>query len=130
VRSTDEAEEKAMAEKDAARDARHTSPSGSLAHQVAWTAAGLRRAARSAGVELPVDYARRVAHDGLRLGAELAVTRLGQGVVIRTVADTDDKLPVVVGYADRTCAWYRDGSRHVPAAPAPPQPIRTGGPEL
>ncbi|MGI8751264.1 MAG: hypothetical protein ACR2MN_02940 [Acidimicrobiales bacterium] len=34
-------------------------------HQLTWAAAGLRRAARENGVELPVDYSGRVAADGI-----------------------------------------------------------------
>jgi hypothetical protein len=66
-------------------------------HQIEWVASGLRRVATDAGVELPLDYARRVAADGLALGSELGVTRLGAGVVIHTQPGSDRELPIVVG---------------------------------
>lgn len=95
--------------------------SGLFAHRVAWVASGLRRAAASQGVELPLEYARSVAADGLRFGHELAVTRLGQGVVIRAQPRSEKQLPVLVGYAEPSTQWYRDGSRHLASS--------SGGPE-
>ncbi len=93
-------------------------------HQVAWVAAGLRKAARDAGVDLPVDYVQRVTADGLGRTTQLGVTPLGAGVVIHTVPEDADQLPVVVGYADSGGQWLRDGRRYQPtitaAAPEPP----------
>jgi hypothetical protein len=94
-------------------------------HSVEWSAAGLRRAAADlAGITLPVEFSRTVAADGLRRDPDLAVSRLGDGVVIHTQPDTGRRLPVVLGYADGRGQWYRDGRRHQPtrepaAAPAP-----------
>lgn len=113
------------------RGAGQSAPSRWLvAHRVAWVASGLRRAATGQGVELPVDYARRVAADGLRLADELGVTRLGEGVVIRTVPVTERQLPVVVGYAEARRQWYRDGSRHTPNAAPPAPAVSVEGPSL
>jgi len=86
-------------------------------HQVGWVAEGLRRAAAGQGVELPVAYAGRVATEGLAREDELGVTRLGAGVVIHTVPQAKDHLPVVVGYADARGQWHRDGTRHIEAPP-------------
>lgn len=90
-------------------------------HQIEWVAAGLRRAAASQGVELPVSYARRVAADGLAHEADLGVTRLGAGVVLQTSPQATDRLPVVLGYADAQGQWHRDGRRHIeePAGQSP-----------
>lgn len=84
-------------------------------HRVEWVAAGLRRAAQAAGVQLTVGYSRRVATDGLASAEQLGVTRLGNGVVIHTASDAPDRLPVVVGYADRSGQWCADGRRFVEA---------------
>lgn len=84
-------------------------------HHVEWAAAGLRRAAASAGVALPVDYSQTVAADGLARSPELGVTRLGAGVVLHTQPANNRDLPVVVGYADPRGQWYRDGHRHTTA---------------
>jgi hypothetical protein len=86
-------------------------------HQVERVAAALRRAAADQGVELPVAYARRVATEGLARGGELGVTRLGAGVVIHTVPQAKDRLPVVIGYADSRGQWHRDGTRHIDTPP-------------
>lgn len=89
------------------------------------SAAGLRRAAADlAGIALPVEFSRRVAAHGLAQEPDLAVSRLGDGVVIHTQPDTDRRLPILLGYADARGQWYRDGRRHQPtpapaAAPAP-----------
>ena len=91
---------------------RHTSH-----HQIERVAAGVRRAAAEAGVELPASYARRVAAEGLAQEADLGVTRIGAGVVIHTAAEATDRLPVVVGYADARGQWHRDGSRHIEVPP-------------
>jgi len=82
-------------------------------HRVERVAAGIRQAAAEQGVELPVSYARRVTAEGLALGAELVLTRLGSGVVIHTAPEVKDHVPVVVGYADARGQWHRDGRRYV-----------------
>jgi hypothetical protein len=79
---------------------------------LAWLAAGLRRAANGLGVDLPVAYAHAVAAQALRCGDPVGVTRLGSGVVLHTLSEADDRLPMVLGYADANGQWYRDGSRH------------------
>ena len=84
-------------------------------HRPAWLTTGLRRAARAVSADLPFDYTRRVAADGLGLCDQLGVMRLGHGVVLHTAPDSKCQLPVVFRYADRRC--YRAGSRH-----ALPQP--------
>ena len=96
------------------------------AHQLAWVAAGLRRAAAEAGVELPIDYSHRVAADALSRAGQVALTRLGAGVVIHTAPDTPDRLPEVLGYADAAGQWYRDGSRHRPCNASVVQGVRPG----
>jgi hypothetical protein len=85
--------------------------------QLERTAAGLRRSAHDAGVELPVSYSQRIAADGLGFGPELGVSRLGVGVVIHTRPRTTDRLPIVLGYADNRGQWHRDGRRHLEEAP-------------
>ena len=84
-------------------------------HQIEHVAAGIRRAAAEAGIELPVSYAQRVAAEGLAHEANLGVTRLGAGVVIHTAPQATDRLPVVIGYADARGQWHRDGHRHLEA---------------
>ncbi|MGH9068920.1 MAG: hypothetical protein ACRD0J_15725, partial [Acidimicrobiales bacterium] len=81
-------------------------------HQIAWTAAGLRRAAAEVGVTLPVAYSQAVAADGLRREPNLGVTSLGDGVVLHTSPADNRHLPIVLGYADARGQWYRDGHRH------------------
>jgi len=88
-------------------------------HRVEWVAAGLRRAAHGAGVQLTTGYSRRLAADGLASAEQLGVTRLGNGVVIHTTSDAPERLPVVVGYADRSGQWCADGRRFVEAKPTP-----------
>ncbi len=97
-------------------------------HQVEWVAEGLRRAAAGHGVELSVTYARRVAADRLAHEPELGVTRLGAGVVIHTAPQTNDRLPVMVGYADARGQWHRDGSRHIesPLVEDPTEAVEVG----
>jgi hypothetical protein len=97
-------------------------------HQLARVAAGLRRAAHGLGVDLPVTYAQALATQGLRVGDPVGVTRLGCGVVLHTLPEADDRLPVVLGYADANGQWYRDGSRHQAATEIsePATPIRRG----
>jgi hypothetical protein len=90
-------------------------PAGDRRHQIAWTAAGLRRAAATAGVTLPVDFARAVAADGLERTDQLAVSRSGAGVIIHTRPGSTRQLPVLLGYADARGQWHRDGRRHRPA---------------
>jgi hypothetical protein len=86
-------------------------------HRLIWLAAGLRRAAQDAGVDLPVDYAQRVTVDGIRVCDQLGVTPVGRGVAIHTAPTDDRKLPILLGYADAAGQWYRDGSRHAPPTP-------------
>lgn len=88
-----------------------------LRHRLLWLAAGLRRAAQEAGVDLPVDYTRRVAVDGIHLCDQLGVTRIGRGVAIHTAPADARQLPILLGYADPAGQWYRDGSRHTPPTP-------------
>jgi hypothetical protein len=95
-------------------------------HQVAWVASGVRRAAHEAGVELEVDYARQLSADALSLDSQVGVTRLGAGVVIHTVPESNHKLPVVVGYADHAGQWYRDGRRHTTATRSDPAGSQPG----
>lgn len=84
-------------------------------HQIAWVAAGIRSAAADLGVELPGDYARRVAAETLARCEQAGVTPLGRGVVVHTIAADERTLPVVIGYAEPGGQWYRDGTRHHPA---------------
>jgi hypothetical protein len=84
-------------------------------HQVEDRCAGLRSAARSAGLDLPGSYAQRVVQDaGPRVG--VGVSRLGAGLVIHTNPPNKRSLPVVLGYADGRGQWYRDGKRHIEPA--------------
>jgi hypothetical protein len=102
----------------------------SPAHKVAWLAAGLRRAARGFGVDLPVTYAQAVAAQGLRCDDPLGVTRLGCGVVLHTQPEVADRLPIVLGYADANGQWHRNGSRHQTPTQIPePTPAMRGGME-
>jgi hypothetical protein len=94
------------------------SPTGTDRHSVEWVAAGLRRAAAQVGVTVPVDYARAVAVDGLTRNRELAVSRVGAGIVIHTKPSSHRQLPVLLGYADSRGQWHRDGRRHTTAQPA------------
>lgn len=89
-------------------------------HQIAWVAAGLRSAAGDFGVDLPADYARRVAAETLTRCELVGVTRLGRGIVLHTVPAAERTLPVVIGYAQPGGQWYRDGSRHRSPLVSPP----------
>jgi hypothetical protein len=91
-------------------------------------AAGLRRAARTLGVELPVGYSEAVATAGIAICGQLGVTRLDHSVVIHTVPESPDQPPVLIGYADAAGQWYRDGRRHstLSAAPAPGDEVTLG----
>jgi hypothetical protein len=95
-------------------------------HETAYVAAGLRKAAAEAGVELSVAYSQTVAAYGLAREHELVVRRLGAGVVLHTRPDSDKRLPVVLGYADSRGQWYRDGRRHVELATGPSEEVRDG----
>lgn len=88
-------------------------------HRVDWVARGLRRAASDLGVNLPLDYAHIVAADGLSRAPDLGVTRLGTGVVLHTAPSEAAKLPAVLGYADASGQWHRDGKRHIATAADP-----------
>ena len=87
-------------------------PAGSQAQRVARLAAGIRSAARDAGIVVPQIYAERVAADGAARCHQLGVTRLGDGVVIHTAPESQEELPVVLGYANPDGQWLRDGTRH------------------
>jgi len=65
------------------------------------------------GIELPISYVRAVAREGLSRERALRVHRLGDGVVICTTPRTKDRLPILLGYADRRGQWYSDGHRHL-----------------
>ena len=95
-------------------------------HETAYVAAGLRKAAAEAGVELSVAYSQTVAAYGLAREHELVVRRLGAGVVLHTRPDSDKRLPVVLGYADSRGQWYRDGRRHVGVAAAQSEDVPGG----
>ena len=96
-------------------------------HQVQWVASALRQAAADAGVELPLSYSLALAADGLAREPELAITRLGSGVVVHTKPRDERHLPMVIGYADARGQWYRDGRRHVEA---PDSRAPANGPEV
>jgi hypothetical protein len=85
-------------------------PVGSLAHRSARVAAGLRSAARDAGVELTDSYAAKIAVDGITRCDQLGVTKLGGGVVIHTAPEDVRESPIVLGYANPTGEWLRDGT--------------------
>jgi hypothetical protein len=87
-------------------------------HQTDWVAFCLRRAAADAGVELPISYSQANAADDLAREPELAVSRLGAGVVLHARPNSDNRLPIVLGYADIRDQWYRDGHRHIEPAAA------------
>ena len=87
-------------------------PAGSLAHRVARLAAGIRSAARDAGIFVPQGFAERVTADGSVHCGQLGVTRLGDGVVIHTAPERSKELPIVLGYANPDGQWLRDGTRH------------------
>jgi hypothetical protein len=72
----------------------------------------LRSAGRDAGVEISPSYAARLVADGLSFCDQLSITRLGRGVVIHTAPDSDEHLPVVLGYVDANGEWVIDGSNH------------------
>lgn len=91
---------------------RGPAPTGLQRHQLGRLAAGIRCAARRSGVTLTPSYSERVAVDGLALCGRLGVTVLGEGVVIHTAPETNDQLPIFLGYADSNGEWLRDGSRH------------------
>ena len=69
--------------------------------------------AASHDIELPISYVRAVAREGLSRERALRVHRLGDGVVICTTPRTKDRLPILLGYADRRGQWYSDGHRHL-----------------
>jgi len=99
-------------------------------HQIERSAAGVRQAAAEAGVTLPVAYAQALAADGLRREPDLAVRRIGDGVVILAQPDTDRRLPILLGYADARGQWYRDGRRHHQPDQLAPSIADTTGVEL
>lgn len=82
-------------------------------HRTYWVARGIRQASQQHGIALPADYSLEVARDGLSRADSIGVTRLGKGVVLHTAPDAASRqLPIFLGYADRTGAWYRDGRRY------------------
>ena len=85
--------------------------------QVKAVVEGLRAAALEAGTELPVVYAERIALDGLALCDQLGVTRLGDGVVLHTAPEGARDLPKLLGYADGSGQWYRDGTKYLAEQP-------------
>ena len=89
-------------------------------HQTQWVASALRQAAAEAGVELPLSYSLALAVDGLAREPELALTRLGSGVVVHTKPRDERRLPMVLGYADTRGQWYRDPRLHVAAPESEP----------
>ena len=100
------------------------------AHDVAWVAAGIRRAAAEAGVELPTGYTRAVAAQALARGEEVGVTGLGRGVVLSARPGEAPAMVLVLGYADAGGQWYRDGRRHRESegtAPAGETAVRVPG---
>ncbi len=80
-------------------------------HQAQWVAAALRQAAAEAGVELPLSRSLALAADGVAREPELALARLGSGVVVHTKPRDENHLPMVFGCADAPGQWYRDGRR-------------------
>lgn len=92
-------------------------------HQAEWAASGLRRAATEAGVALPIDYNPAGAADGLTRATQLAVSRLGAGVVLLTQPSSDRELPVVVA----TPMDEASGTETATATPQRPPPGRRGG---
>lgn len=89
-----------------------TTSTGLARHRIASVAAGLRTAARDAGVELTLSYAERVAAHGIARCNQLGVTKLGDGVVIHTVPEAQGGRTIVLGFVTRAGEWFGDGSRH------------------
>ena len=87
-------------------------PAGSDTHQIARLAAGIRQAAREAGVELSPAYAAKVAANGSKWCDQVGITRFGEGIVIHTAPANQAALPIVLGYADHSGQWHLDGHRH------------------
>ena len=71
---------------------------------------------------------RRLAARASESGSEIGLSRLGSRVVIRTLPGRKGRLPLVVGYADNSAQWDRDGSRHggTPSAAEQDQGIEIG----
>jgi hypothetical protein len=80
----------------------------SRSNHAAWLAAGLRRACRQLGVDLPVGYSEAITAEGLAICNQLGVTRLGPGVVIHTAPESGDVVPRAIGYADPYGQWHND----------------------
>lgn len=82
-------------------------------HRIQWVARGVREVSRQHGVALPLDYSLALVRDGLTRADSIGVSKAGHGVVFHTTPDPRrHELPVLLGYADRSGAWYRDGRRH------------------
>jgi hypothetical protein len=96
-------------------------------HRIDRMATALCQVVDAADVALPIADARRVVAT-VETDAELGLSRLGGGIVTRTVSATKDRLHVVVGYADSRGRWYLDGSRHVetPTAEGPVEATEMG----
>lgn len=87
-------------------------------HRIHWVARGVRQVSQEHGVPLPLEYSVVLVRDGLSRADSIGVTRVGHGLVFHTTPEPDSReLPIVIGYADRTGAWYRDGRRYVDPAP-------------
>ena len=91
--------------------------------QVRAVVEGLRAAAREAGAELPAVYAEEIALDGLALCDQLGITRLGDGVVLHTAPEGAKDLPKLLGYADGSGQWYRDGTKYIAEQPEQGAPV-------
>jgi hypothetical protein len=76
-------------------------------HRIGWVASGLRRAARDAGIELPLGYILRLAADRHAADVPLGVTWMVSGVVIHTLPEGADRLPILLGVTDAEGQWYR-----------------------
>jgi len=92
-------------------------------HQVEAVIEGLRVAALEAGTEIPVVYAEQIALDGLALCDQLGVTPLGDGVILHTAPEGPHDLPRLLGYADRSGQWYRDGTKYIAEQPEQGAPV-------
>ena len=85
--------------------------------QVEAVVEGLRAAALEAGTEIPTGYAEGIVLEGLALCDQLGVTRLGDGVILHTAPEGTRDLPRLLGYADRSGQWHRDGTKYLEEAP-------------
>jgi hypothetical protein len=95
-------------------------------HRTDGTAIARCRVAHRAGVVLPSPCARRVAATAPN-DVDHGVSRPGNGVVIRSVSATEERVPVP-GYAESRGRWPRDGSRdfETPVAEEPVEAVGIG----